>query len=111
MNALTELTVELPQGVSRQEAQAALAVRLFQTGKVSLDQAAGVAGLNRREFIEFLAREGVPVVSDSTAELRQELRTWEAGLHAMAADPQVREELGRMTSEFCSTESDGLSKY
>ena len=34
---------------------------------------------------------------------------WEAGLSAMAADPQVREELGRIAAEFRVTEADGLT--
>ena len=54
MSTSTELTVELPQNVSRAEAQLALAVRLFQQGKVSLGQAAGIARVSQI------------VVSDST---------------------------------------------
>lgn len=111
MNALTELTVELPQGITREEAQVALAVRLFQTGKASLGQAAGMAALSERAFIDLLGREGLPVGSDSADELRLESRTWEAGLDAMAADPQMHEELGRIAEEFRSSEADGLAKY
>jgi hypothetical protein len=37
--------------------------------------------------------------------------TWEAGLAAMAADPQVRRELSRINAEFGATESDGLGRH
>jgi hypothetical protein len=31
---------------------------------------------------------------------------WESGLRAMAADPEIRQEPGRITSEFSATESE-----
>jgi predicted HTH domain antitoxin len=74
MSATTELTVELPENVSREEAQLALAVRLFQQGKVSLGQAAAIAAQSKRAFIDTLGREGVPVVNYPADELRGELR-------------------------------------
>jgi hypothetical protein len=33
---------------------------------------------------------------------------WEAGLSAMAADPEMQRELSRIGSEFTATEADGL---
>ena len=36
--------------------------------------------------------------------------TWEAGLAAMAADPQVRRELEEIEKEFAPTEIDGLGQ-
>ncbi len=74
MSATTELTVALPENVSREEAQLALAVRLFQQGKVSLGQAAAIAVLSKRAFIEVLGREGVPVVNYPADELSGEMR-------------------------------------
>ena len=73
MSATIELTVELPENVSREEAQLALAVRLFQQGKVSLGQAAAIAGQSKRAFIDTLGREGVTVVNYPAEELREEL--------------------------------------
>ena len=75
MSATTELTVELPQHVSREEAQVAMAIRLFQTGKVSLGQAAVMTALSKRKFIDVLGREGVAVINYPADELRGELRT------------------------------------
>jgi hypothetical protein len=34
--------------------------------------------------------------------------TWETGLSAMAADPEIQRELGRINQEFSTTETDGL---
>jgi uncharacterized protein YicC (UPF0701 family) len=36
--------------------------------------------------------------------------SWEAELSAMAADPQIQEELRRIDSEFGAAEADGLGK-
>ena len=73
MNTTTALTVELPENVSREEAQEALAIHLFQQGKVSLGQAATIAAQSKRAFIDALGREGVPVVNYPAAELRAEM--------------------------------------
>ncbi|MGA2544877.1 MAG: hypothetical protein ABSG78_25280 [Verrucomicrobiota bacterium] len=35
---------------------------------------------------------------------------WEAGLSAMAADPEMQRELRRISSEFSATEADGLGR-
>lgn len=36
--------------------------------------------------------------------------TWDAELSAMAADPQVQQELRRINADFSATEADGLEK-
>jgi len=36
--------------------------------------------------------------------------TWESGLAAMAADPEVQREIGRINAEFGVTEADGLER-
>jgi predicted HTH domain antitoxin len=68
-----ELTVELPFGVTNDEARLAMAVRLFEKGRVSLGQAASLAGFSKRAFIDVLGREGVPVVNYPASELEKEL--------------------------------------
>ncbi len=73
MSAATELTVELPLNVSDDEARLAMSIRLFEKGKISLGQAASVAGFSKRAFIDILGREGIPVVNYSADELREEL--------------------------------------
>lgn len=72
MSVATELTVALPMNVSNQEARLAMSIRLFQTGTISLGQAATLAGFSKRAFIDILGREGIPVVNYSAESLREE---------------------------------------
>ncbi len=65
--------LELPLSISKEEAQLALAVRLFQKGRVSLGQAAKLAGFSKRALIDVLGREGIAVVNYSASELKEEL--------------------------------------
>jgi hypothetical protein len=37
--------------------------------------------------------------------------TWEVDLSAMAADPEMQRELGRINAEFSTTETDGLERH
>jgi predicted HTH domain antitoxin len=73
MSAATELTVELPLNVSDAEARLAMAVRLFELGKISLGQAANLAAFSKRAFMDILGREGIAVVNYPADELRKEL--------------------------------------
>jgi predicted HTH domain antitoxin len=69
----TTLKIELPQSLSEDEARLLFAVKLFEVGKVSLGQAAKIAELSKRAFLELLGRYGVPVFSYSPEELRNEV--------------------------------------
>ena len=69
---VTELTVELPLGLSREEAKILLAIKLYETGKVSLGQAARTAGHSKRALMEILGQHQVPIFDYSREELREE---------------------------------------
>ncbi|MCE2439677.1 MAG: UPF0175 family protein [Candidatus Latescibacteria bacterium] len=69
---VTELTVELPLGLSREEAKMLLAIKLYETVKVSLGQAARTAGRSKRDFMELLGQQHVPIFNYSPEELREE---------------------------------------
>jgi predicted HTH domain antitoxin len=69
----TTLRIELPPSLSENEAKLLFAVKLFEVGKVSLGQAAKIAELSKRAFMETLGRNGVPVFSYSPEELRNEV--------------------------------------
>ncbi len=56
------------------EAQFLLAAKLFETGRLTLGQAAKLAGHSRRAFIEVLGRLGVPVFDYPPEELDGEAR-------------------------------------
>lgn len=59
--------------VSDAEARLAMAVRLFEKGKISLGQAASMAKFSKRAFMDILGREGVAVVNYPADELQKEL--------------------------------------
>ncbi len=68
-----ELRVALPFSLSEDEAKLLLAVKLYEVGKVSLGQAAKLAGFSKRAFMEVLGRYHVPLFDYSLDELRQEI--------------------------------------
>lgn len=55
----------------------ALAAALFKDEVVSLGRAARIAGVAVAEFIEHLGRLGIPVLSATPEELREDVRTLE----------------------------------
>jgi predicted HTH domain antitoxin len=67
------LKLELPESLSPAEARLLLAIKLFEVGKVSLNQAAKLADYSKRGFIEILAHHRVPAFNYSAKDLRQEL--------------------------------------
>lgn len=70
MNALQ---VQLPPDISVEEARLLLMVKLFETGRLSLGQAAKLAGYSKPTFIELLGKMGVPVIDYPAEELQQEI--------------------------------------
>lgn len=68
-----ELKLELPPNRTKDEVQTLLAVKVFETGRVSLGQAAKLSGFSKRAFMEILGRQQIPVVNYSPDELREEL--------------------------------------
>jgi predicted HTH domain antitoxin len=70
MNALQ---VQLPPDISVEEARLLLMVKLFKTGRVTLGQAAKLAGYSKPTFIELLGKMGVPVIDYPAEDLQQEI--------------------------------------
>lgn len=75
MSNTTELKVDLPPSLSADEARLLFAVKLFEVGKVSLGQAAKLAGFSKRAFMEVLGHYQIPVFSYPAEELREETRS------------------------------------
>ena len=73
MSNTVELTLDLPSNMTKDEAQILLAVKLFETERVSLGQAARIAGYSKRAFVEILGKNNVPVIKYSPDDLREEL--------------------------------------
>ena len=69
----TELRVTLPESLSEDEARTLLAIKLYETGRVSLGQAARMAGFSKRAFMEVLGHHRIPVFNQTAEELRQDL--------------------------------------
>lgn len=69
----TEVTFALPFNLSQDEARLLFAVKLYEVGRVSLGQAAKIAGFSKRAFMDVLGRSGVPVFNSSADDLRQEM--------------------------------------
>ena len=71
--ATGELRVTLPFTLSEDEVKVLLAVKLYEVGKVSLGQAAKLAGFSKRAFIDVLGRDHVPLFDYDPNELQQEV--------------------------------------
>ncbi len=63
--------------MSEQEVAQALAAALFQREKLTLGQAAGLAGVTQIEFQHLLASQGIPIHYD-VADFQQDLATLRA---------------------------------
>jgi predicted HTH domain antitoxin len=69
------LTMEIPDAanVTQTDAQLLFAMKLFETGKLSLGKAAETAGLSYRAFYELLVRYGIPVVTMTEEDVQWEI--------------------------------------
>jgi len=69
------LNVDIPDmvRVSEKELKVMLASKLYETEMLSLGQAAGVAGLSKRTFVEMLGIYGVSLFSMSANEFQQDI--------------------------------------
>jgi predicted HTH domain antitoxin len=69
------LTLNIPDSARISEADASimLAMKLFETKKLSLGKAAAVAGLSYRAFYDLLRRYDVPVVTMTEDDVRREV--------------------------------------
>lgn len=70
---MNPLTVQLPPDIAVEEARLLLMIKLFETGKLTLGQAAKLAGYTKPTFIEILGKFGVPVIDYPAEELEQEM--------------------------------------
>jgi len=73
MNGTVELT--LPNGVSISdlELKMIVAAKLFEMGEISSGQAAEMAGITKREFLESVGKYGVSIFGYDSDELKADL--------------------------------------
>ncbi len=69
----TTLEIELPNTTTKEEAKLLLALKMYEVGKISLGQAAKMAGFSKRAFLEILDRYKISVFNYSAEDLREEL--------------------------------------
>ncbi len=67
------VTLPLPDQVSQDEARLLLALKLFETGRLSCGKAAELAGYSKRAFMEMLNRHGVAVLNSAADEVASDL--------------------------------------
>lgn len=70
---ITTLEIELPDTTTKDEAKLLLALKMYEVGKISLGQAAKMAGYSKRAFLEVLDHYKVSVFNYSAEDLREEL--------------------------------------
>ncbi len=74
MNGTIELTLPKSLDVSDFELKMIIASKLYELGKLSSGQAAEVAGLSKRAFIELLGKYNVSVFGYDEKELKADLK-------------------------------------
>ncbi|MCB0290199.1 MAG: UPF0175 family protein [Calditrichaeota bacterium] len=70
---MTVLKLELPSEITLDEAKLFLMIKLYEVGKLSLGQAASLAGYSKTAFMELLGKYKVPVFDYPAADLEQEM--------------------------------------
>lgn len=70
------LTIQIPDAVELEDRELVmyLASRLYEKSKLSLGQAAEMAGLSKRAFMEVLGQYGVSVFNYDVSDLEEELK-------------------------------------
>lgn len=78
MNGTIELTLPKTVDVSDFELKMIIAAKLYELGRLSAGQAAEVAGLSKRAFIELLGKYNVSVFGYDENELAEDLKIYES---------------------------------
>ena len=67
------LTLQIPDNLDEREAKTLLAAKLYEKGSLSLGQAAALAGVSKRVFMELLGTYEVSVFNYSETELEKDI--------------------------------------
>jgi predicted HTH domain antitoxin len=72
---MTTLTLQIPDslGEYKQENIRFIAAKFYESGRLSLGQAAEMTGLSKRTFAELLSDYGVSIINYSVDDLKEEL--------------------------------------
>lgn len=66
------LSIQIPESLDENEVLITLAGRLYESGKLSQGQAAALAGISKRAFIEIIGKYGISVFSESTEDFEND---------------------------------------
>jgi predicted HTH domain antitoxin len=71
---MTQLTLNIPEGVAlnENETKRFLAAKMYESGKLTLGQAATLAGLSRVAFAEILADYDVSLINHPPSEISKD---------------------------------------
>jgi predicted HTH domain antitoxin len=77
---MKKIVIEFPDNfnISDVEAVTAMAAQLYEMGKLSIGQAAQLAGYDKREFIEILGTFGVSIFNYPPEEIGNDIRNAES---------------------------------
>ena len=70
---MTEFSVQLPPEIRLDVARLLLMIKLYETGHLSLGQAAKLAGYSKGAFMELLGKYDVPVFDYPAKDLEREI--------------------------------------
>lgn len=65
-------TLNLPEAVLEREIRQAAATQFYAQSRLTLGQAASLAGVSRADFMEMLSEKGVPVVQTTLDEVLED---------------------------------------
>ena len=68
------VSIELPENISETELKIILAGELYEREKLTLGQAADLAGLSKRAFIEMMGKYGFSLFGDSIDDLMADIK-------------------------------------
>ena len=68
------VSIELPENISETELKIILAGELYEREKLTLGQAADLAGLSTRAFIEMMGKYGFSLFGDSVDDLMADIK-------------------------------------
>lgn len=73
---MSSFLIQIPASpdLSEFDARVIIAGELYQRGKLSLGQAAEVAGISKRAFIEIMGKYGFSIFSESMEDFRHDLK-------------------------------------
>jgi predicted HTH domain antitoxin len=70
---MSQVNIAVPPSVTEAEAKLYLAIKLFEIGRLSIGQAAELAGYSKRTFLELLGKHGVAFMNYPPDELQDDL--------------------------------------